>query len=362
MGAQVQVIPFPLDNLAQLQKQYKVIQAYLGNITGVIHAAGIIDTENPAFIRKTPTTIAKVLSPKVEGLQNLMQVLDHEQLQFVLLFSSLSSQIPRLGAGHSDYVMGNSFMDYYALAHQHLPIVSVQWPSWKQTGMGEIKSATYLGAGFLSITDEEGLGLFDRIVANLDNSVVMPLVVNPTKFNPDTLLQIPKVDPPPETKLVEKPAPAADGTLNWLQSLFAQELKMSPQQLDPEASFADYGIDSILLAQILRRINDELDLELDLSVLLEYSTLETLAAWLQQSHASTVSQQLPSEAETHHFQEQLDSHYYEVEKEKQVVTSHNRKEEAIAVVGMACRFPGAPNIEEYWNLLQQGKSAIAPYS
>jgi len=36
------------------------------------------------------------------------------------------------------------------------------------------------------------------------------------------------------------------------------------------------------------------------------------------------------------------------------------KQEPIAIVGMACRLPGANDIDEFWNLVSQGRSAIAP--
>ena len=36
------------------------------------------------------------------------------------------------------------------------------------------------------------------------------------------------------------------------------------------------------------------------------------------------------------------------------------KSKQIAVVGMACRLPGANNLREFWELISQGKSAIAP--
>jgi len=31
------------------------------------------------------------------------------------------------------------------------------------------------------------------------------------------------------------------------------------------------------------------------------------------------------------------------------------------VVGMSCRFPGANNVEEYWDLLSEGREAIVPF-
>ena len=31
----------------------------------------------------------------------------------------------------------------------------------------------------------------------------------------------------------------------------------------------------------------------------------------------------------------------------------------IAIVGMACRFPGARNLDQYWRLLDTGSDAIA---
>src|SRR5688500_16552905 len=32
--------------------------------------------------------------------------------------------------------------------------------------------------------------------------------------------------------------------------------------------------------------------------------------------------------------------------------------EPIAIVGMACRFPGAPNLDAYWNLIRECRSAV----
>src|SRR5262245_31802621 len=34
-------------------------------------------------------------------------------------------------------------------------------------------------------------------------------------------------------------------------------------------------------------------------------------------------------------------------------------DEPIAIIGMACRFPGAPNLDAYWKLISEGRSAVA---
>lgn len=43
-------------------------------------------------------------------------------------------------------------------------------------------------------------------------------------------------------------------------------------------------------------------------------------------------------------------------------TSDDFDEAAIAVIGMACRLPGAPDIDAFWNLLAEGRDAITRFS
>ncbi|MCP5004399.1 MAG: KR domain-containing protein, partial [Planctomycetes bacterium] len=258
LGAEVLVMSFSLDNPVELKEQYQAVKVSMGAVTGIIHAAGLGDVDNPAFIRKTPESISRILSPKVEGLKNLMQLVDPGELKFVLLFSSVSSIIPSLGAGQSDYAMANAFMDYYAQAHyREFPVVSIQWPSWKESGMGEVRSQAYANTGLLSITDREGFKFLDQILANLKNPVVMPVLVDPAKFNPGILLQAQIGGAAQQTRTIKKVSarkeisfelPAAAHVENpvdeWLQSLFESELKLKPGQLDVQTSFADYGVDS----------------------------------------------------------------------------------------------------------------------
>ncbi len=162
------------------------VKDQMGPIGGVLHAPGAVDLDHPAFIRKTSEQMMPVLEPKTDGLDLLYQAPHKEPLRFFALFSSVSGVMPELGAGQSDYAMANAYMDYFAAA-KGFPVLSIQWPSWKETGMGESKSRAYQKSGLKSITDREGLSLFDAIMAGDCGSVIMPAVIHPEKWEPDRL-------------------------------------------------------------------------------------------------------------------------------------------------------------------------------
>ncbi|QMT25920.1 beta-ketoacyl synthase N-terminal-like domain-containing protein [Bacillus velezensis] len=374
-GVTVKVLSLPLDEVETIKSQIKAIESSIGHIVGVIHAAGLTDTINPAFIRKDNESIARVLSPKVIGTENLMRCLQPEHLKFVLLFSSVSAVIPMLGAGQSDYAMANSFMDYYAQANSpKLPIVSVQWPSWKETGFGEIKNQAYIDTGLQSITNAEGLSILDNLLQGVHAPVIMPVVIKDQSWLPDHLMN--KDNQPVAKKIpvkqeqgyiaIEKTGvDAVQSAISFLQPIFESELKLKPGQLHNDALFSNFGIDSILMAQILQKINRTFDIRIDPSILLEYSTLDSFATWFSQTYLGKLEaiiseEEEPQDDEAHIKTVQAEpivspSEQLRMEKKEEVHAAGN---EDIAIVGMACRFPDAENLEEYWDLLSKGQSAI----
>ncbi|MCP3677227.1 MAG: polyketide synthase, partial [Deltaproteobacteria bacterium] len=97
--------------------------------------------------------------------------------------------------------------------------------------------------------------------------------------------------------------------------------------------------------------------------------LEALSSWLQDTHPREVSRRFSLETSSVAWNEgpvQVSSTSGVISKAHTKTVRRHRsrpgrlQKEAIAVVGMACRFPGAPTLREYWELLSEGKSAIAP--
>ncbi|MFF4614081.1 SDR family NAD(P)-dependent oxidoreductase [Streptomyces albidoflavus] len=372
-GVEVRVLALPLDDADAVATAVTTVESTLGPIAGVLHAAGLVDTSNPAFVRKPVADIARVVSPKIDGTVHLLAALDPRALRFAVLFSSVSAALPGLGAGQSDYAMGNAFMDYFAGARSHgLPVTSVQWPSWRETGFGEVTNRAYTDTGLLSITDAEGLAILDEILTAPRGPVVMPVRVDAARFDAAALLEArptAAAAPAPQVRTAEArrdtpaTAPLKALLIGFLTDTFSNELGLKPGQLDQDTSYADYGADSILLAQVLQRIRRRLDVPLDPSVLLEHPTLSELVTWLLDTYPTEVAAQFGAEQE-----EEQDRGTAEPEarpasaaRTAQRVTDEGpgrAGDHRVAVVGMACRLPGAPGLDAYWELLTQGRRAV----
>ncbi|MCO1604482.1 SDR family NAD(P)-dependent oxidoreductase [Desulfosporosinus nitroreducens] len=382
-GVQVQVLSVPLTDEQAMQHCLQDVKRVMGPIGGVIHCAGTADRENPAFIRKSIDGIQQILGPKVVGLDVLYQSFKNEPLQFFVLFSSVSAIIPTLASGQSDYAMANAYMDYVAEAEiDNCPIVSIQWPSWKETGMGEVKSSAYQQTGLQSLTNAEGLQLLDRIIKGKIGPVVLPAVINPNLWKQRQLMQrtikeVSTKSVQTRSAVITESVKSTDtlmiATHEWLKKLFSDELRMNTSKLDTDVPFEDYGVDSIMLAQISRKINQLLSEDFDPSIFYEYSTFESLTTWLVSTHTATLFQALlastagqsSSSSLTQDSLPSLPSNTSQGQASVLRLQNHARYckrpySKDIAVIGMSCRFPGASTLEEYWTLLSEGRSAIRP--
>jgi len=131
LGAEVLTIPADVTDSKQIAEALRIARQRFGDIHGVIHAAGLIE-DGPLQI-KTRESAARVLAPKIQGTLVLQQALGDSKLDFLLLFSSISSLAPP--AGQIDYAAANAFLDAFALSHAGQPITAVNWGMWADVGM-----------------------------------------------------------------------------------------------------------------------------------------------------------------------------------------------------------------------------------
>ncbi|MCG1043598.1 polyketide synthase dehydratase domain-containing protein [Mycetohabitans sp. B8] len=411
-GAKVLALNVELTDGRAMDDACATIVRELGPIGGVIHCAGVGDA-NPAWIRKNAADMQAVFAPKVAGLDGLCRAVRGQPLSFFIVYSSVCAALPSLATGQIDYAMANAYMDAFAQHRPELGIMSLQWPSWTQTGMGAMDTDVYRATGLVGLTNQEGLALLDRALALKRHAVVMPALVDPAMWpNASEPFQRGVVRAANggagEPSVVHLPASAADDdalaerTKTWLRALFAAELKMSLADFDTSVDFSHYGLDSILMAQILHTINVELELDLAPSLILEQPNLAALSAWFLKNEqaslaryfadavagtktstktgadvpetAADVAPDATSLDALDHVPGAIDNAVRaaavhttrnalpESDVGRRPVASGNPPREVvndIVVVGMSARFPGAPNLTEYWRLLSEGHSAFS---
>ena len=120
----------------------------------------------------------------------------------------------------------------------------------------------------------------------------------------------------------------------WLINRIAQRLQISPAEIDRQEPLASYGLDSLQVIEMSAELEAWLKQPVFPTIVYDFPTVEALA---RQLVVGSVAQPDSGLGQT----------------VRQVGSL-----EAIAVVGAGCRFPGAPDLPSFWQLLQNGQDAI----
>ncbi len=141
--------------------------------------------------------------------------------------------------------------------------------------------------------------------------------------------------PAPESARTPEPfSPVAPGSdlENRIAAVWRELLGI--ESIDIRHNFFDLGANSLMIVQAHRRLTEALGMKLPTLALFQYPTVESLARGLAQSPEA--SKTIKPEAAFH--------------------PSDGR---SIAVIGLACRFPGANDAEAYWNNLRAGVESLS---
>lgn len=132
-GAHVQCISVDVSNREQLSQVLADVRATYGRIDGVVHGAGVPSDE--AIVARHPAAAQHVFEPKLYGTWNLDMLTREDNLDFMVLFSSIATLFS--APNQADYTAANTYLDSYA-AHrnkQGLRTLTINWSTWKETGM-----------------------------------------------------------------------------------------------------------------------------------------------------------------------------------------------------------------------------------
>lgn len=116
----------------------------------------------------------------------------------------------------------------------------------------------------------------------------------------------------------------------WLVSKVAARLGRSAAEIDVHQPFARFGLDSLALVELSGELEQFIGRAVLPTALYSYPTIEALARHLAGARGQAAQQARAAQAHA----------------------------EPIAVVGLACRFPGAETPAAFWELLSEGRDAI----
>ncbi len=133
LGGQVLTLAADVCNLDEMQAAVATATDRFGAITGVVHAAGVID-DGP-LLAKTSAGIDDVLAPKLHGTQILDTLFPDGSLEWLALFASSSTATAP--AGQIDYVAANAYLNAYAQSRvaDKTRVRAINWGLWADVGM-----------------------------------------------------------------------------------------------------------------------------------------------------------------------------------------------------------------------------------
>lgn len=385
-GVTVLVHSGPLTDQMALGGFLDQVRERLGPIRGIVHCAGTGSRGAVPFAAKDPADISAVLEPKVDGLDTLAELTAGDPLEFVVAFSSVCAAVPTVAVGVSEYAAANGYLDY-AVAHRiragQTCYRSVNWPQWTQTGGGVGQPNPCASVGIAGLDDAAGLRVLERVLSLPTGCRVLPVPPLGAPVDPDTLVSLDRPATAPQPAKVSSadavsavdvspPAkpPAASRPARWLVDIFAQTLRIPAADLDPTASFSDLGVESIMLGELLRAIERHLGRPLEPATLLDYPTLEQLSAHLGvdepaepslEDAPAAASAPVPPAADQTTVAgapTAVQTGVVGAPTGGRMTVPATPAADRIAVIGVACRFPGAPDVETFWQNLVGGVCSV----
>ncbi|MCK6562456.1 SDR family NAD(P)-dependent oxidoreductase [bacterium] len=363
-GARIMTVAADVASAEEVQRiLQKMVQAGLPPLRGIFHAAGVL--EDGVLLQQNWPRFAKVFAPKVSGAWNLHTATLGMALDFFVLFSSTSALLG--AAGQGNYAAANAFLD--GLAHYRralgLPALSVDWGPWAEVGMaanlGSKEQQRLASQGMGTIAPSQGLRILAELLGR-DEAQIGVLPVHWRKF----LLQFAAGKVPPVLRAIagemsSRPAEKAAAPVSTnefqqrleaaqpaerpglmvthVRALVARVLGLhSLEAIGLQQPLQELGMDSLMAVELRNAIGNSVGRELPATLLYDYPTVKALADYLLEKVFVFSAAPAPAKAE------------------RKAVAA----DEAIAIIGLGCRFPGgADGAASFWQLLHEAREGVS---
>ncbi len=379
LGAKVIYKSMNVGELEDVQRVMDDVSKELGTINGIIHSAGII--QDSFILNKTNEELDKVFQAKVNGLINLDIASKAVQLDCFIMCSSIAGALGN--GGQSDYAAANSFMDNYAVYRNNLvkanarfgQTLSINWPLWKEGGMqvdSDVEAMMFKTMGAVPMDTEVGIkALYDSLVSGRDQVMVIHGVETTIERYVSETLQNPIEIRFREKEGLEDSVAKAileEKSTQYLIHLLSSVTRISVDEIDPYAPLENYGIDSILIMQLINHM-EKIFGNLPKTLFFEYKTIKELTNYLLEVHHKKLKDLLGIDVEaskTTEFDIQSTKNIKSTKKFESFRNKYDYSQyrdnkndkENIAIIGLSGKYPNASNMYEFWEVLKNGVDCI----
>ncbi|MGP3980115.1 SDR family NAD(P)-dependent oxidoreductase [Streptomyces sp. KR80] len=333
------------------------VRGEFGDLHGVVHAAG---TLKDGLIRTTTVEdIAAVMRPKADGVHELAAAVAGLDLDFAVLFASVSGTFGNLGQG--GYAAANAYLDAFAHARGK-PWLSVDWGLWGEVGMGTDVAEQLRRRGVRPLGTAEAL---DALIAVLGGDARQVVIAHPD--DSDSIAE------------TDADGVHAEGARERVEDELERFLseRLGVTAFDRGIPLADYGMSSIMSVELSEDLSRRWSIHLPATLFLEYGDFTELAQALTDRYGAATAIAVPApdapapdapgpDGSAPSGPAPRESQDAEKSREPQpVAASGGRPRRAgaargkdVAVVAVSGDLPGATDLADLWPLLRSGGHAF----
>lgn len=271
-----------------MENLFEKVKEEYGRIDGVIHAAGMVNDQ--LIKNKTIEDFKKVLRPKVYGGKVLMKLMQEDEFDFLVHFSSVSSVYGYRGQG--DYAAANAYLDSSTMTDGKGKIISINWAPWKDAGMAYERNLEDNGV-FRMISSKDAFEALERaLCSNYSNILIGEIDFNllakyyrPEEFQLDDQLIKRIQDKQDKREKIQKKKTTNVGSekiLNKVETTLIAVWKdiLGIEAIDVYESFLNMGGDSIQAVALMKEVDKKYPGVTRVSDIFTYQSIHDIADYI----------------------------------------------------------------------------------